>query len=461
MKKITVFILLVTCITNAQFAEPYMIDNSEPFRIKVNKINSDNLIDILALYVNENKVSWYENTNENGEFGNETIITQSLVHPAYIDLADLNGDGSMDVLVSAREDSKVVWYINDGNGNFSPENVITATNFGQDADKVQAADIDGDGDMDVVFALGDQSKLVWFENLNGQGVFSSEKIISNTAIGVYEFDIGDLDGDGDLDIVCNSSTTGFPSWFKNIDGMGNFGSEIPIDNIGTFNIVISDIDGDGDNDLLKRELINSTVTLSWLDNVDGMGIFFQRQLISSLSDPSGMFLIDIDNDYDNDILVSYVGEGKVGWFENIDGQGTFGDLQIIEDNLFSARAIYGAKIDNDEFNDVVVSTSKSLGGGAYEYNLVWYKNLTYLNTQENLLLQLSLTPNPTTGILYLQAPNSTIESITVYDVLGKPVLQQNNNLTTIDLSGLQNGMYLVKVTGNNGGTVVKKVVLSR
>jgi hypothetical protein len=63
---------------------------------------------------------------------------------------DLDGDGDNDVLLASFLDNKIAWYINDGSGNFSTEQIISTNADG--AYSVYAIDLDGDGDNDVLSA---------------------------------------------------------------------------------------------------------------------------------------------------------------------------------------------------------------------------------------------------------------------------------------------------------------------
>jgi len=85
--------------------------------------------------------------------------------------ADLDGDGDPDVL-SASSDydydfevwiaNEIAWYANDGTGQFGSQQVITTAAEG--ADCVYAADVDGDGDVDVLSASSGDNKIAWYEN---------------------------------------------------------------------------------------------------------------------------------------------------------------------------------------------------------------------------------------------------------------------------------------------------------
>ena len=89
---------------------------------------------------------------------------------------------------------------------------------------VRAADLDGDGDHDVLSTTSWGNKLAWYENVDGRGTFSEEVIISNSAVGVHSVDASDLDGDGDLDVL--TASVDFPesgndnriAWYENTGG---------------------------------------------------------------------------------------------------------------------------------------------------------------------------------------------------------------------------------------------------
>ena len=79
--------------------------------------------------------------------------------------ADLDGDGDADVLSALYIDDKIAWYENQGGGSFSAQQVITTAADG--ARSVYAADLDGDGDADVLSASRFDDKIAWYENLGG------------------------------------------------------------------------------------------------------------------------------------------------------------------------------------------------------------------------------------------------------------------------------------------------------
>jgi len=87
-------------------------------------------------------------------------------------------------------------------------------------------------------------------------------------------------------------------------------------------------------------------------------------------------------------------------------------------------------------------------------NLIWTDGECWDDTEENLFESISLHPNPTNGILYVEAEN--LQKVEVLNLLGQKVQSQGGS--TIDLSGLGNGVYFVKVTDEEGRVEVRKVV---
>jgi len=134
--------------------------------------------------------------------------------------ADLDGDGDIDVLSASSLDDKIAWYENLGGGTFGIQQIITTdASF---AAGVFAADVDGDGDEDVVSASRDDNKIAWYENIDGAGTFGAQQVIATSAVGARSVVAADLDNDGDLDIAAASAGDDTVAWFENQGGQFAF-----------------------------------------------------------------------------------------------------------------------------------------------------------------------------------------------------------------------------------------------
>ena len=129
------------------------------------------------------------------------------------------------------------------------------------ANTVFAADLDGDGDKDVLSASENDNKIAWYENLDGRGDFGPQKVISAKVYGAQSVHAADVDGDGDMDLLAASSDfqTHKIAWYKNTDGKGTFGPSQEItawgrNTQGPRSVYATDLDGDGDLDVLAAFL---------------------------------------------------------------------------------------------------------------------------------------------------------------------------------------------------------------
>ncbi len=216
--------------------------------------------------------------NTYAQFGAQQIITTNAVGATSVYATDIDGDGDMDVLSSSQDDDKIAWYENtNGQGSFGTQQIITTN-----ADKavsVYATDIDGDGDMDVLSASQNDNKIAWYENTDGQGSFGSQQIITTNAEGAYWVYATDIDGDGDMDVLSASYNGNKIAWHENTDGQGSFGSQqIITTNVDkAISVYATDIDGDGDMDVLSASFEDNKI--AWYENLTPL-VVNQNTLIS-------------------------------------------------------------------------------------------------------------------------------------------------------------------------------------
>ncbi|WP_299521691.1 T9SS type A sorting domain-containing protein [Winogradskyella sp.] len=308
------------------------------------------------------------------EFGFNTVIDNTFFPdlPSSVYSADLDGDGDMDVLSSSRNDDRIAWYENlDGLGTYGKLKIISGT--ADRAQAVYAADIDGDGDMDVISAADFQNEIAWYENMDGMGTFGAKNIIYDLQFDQsYDSEIlaKDMDNDGDMDII-SSGDDGL-AWYENIDGQGTFDIiDISATNplIDAFSLAVEDLDNDGDYDIVTASSFFGSPKVVYYENLDGLGDFSSENIISnSLNDFIEVIVADIDSDGFMDVVFSSTDDGTLHWSRNMDGLGSFGPQQLITSNFSSGvlGKIYAEDIDEDGFIDVVSTVTNG--------TVVWYRN---------------------------------------------------------------------------------------
>ncbi len=139
-------------------------------------------------------------------------------------------------------------YFNDGAGNFS-----AAVTIGADQDytgNIRTGDLDNDGDLDIIVTnyLPEAPDKIYFND--GYGVFSGAGIpVFSESDWSTCIDLGDVDGDGDLDAVVGTYHNVDRVYFN--DGSGGFFSHVDLDYSEQANSVrLGDLDGDGDLDVV-------------------------------------------------------------------------------------------------------------------------------------------------------------------------------------------------------------------
>jgi hypothetical protein len=431
-------------------------DAELPVAVAVADIDGDGFPDVVSGARSTNGVSWYKNLDGQGNFGLLNLVNL-LEEVKSVSTADIDGDGDLDVLATASFLRLIVWYENlNGQGSFGGRRVIDFNAEG--AFDAIAADMDGDGDEDVIGAVSMQNSAFLYENKDGHGNFYPKQLISSNLPACRSVFAADIDNDGDLDVVANSAGLVTISWFENLDGQGNFGAQNIVNHpqqpTYVSDVYCADIDGDGDLDIIGTA--NGENTVLWHENLDGLGTFgLQRVVTNEALECTSIFCADLDNDGDVDVLYGstespIVENSEIAWSENLDGLGNFGPKQVIGNTLKLTRAVYAADIDGDTDMDVFAASQNN-------DKVVWYENLTILGVGENSLTHIKVYPNPAGNKIFIDSGTVSIERIAVYDILGKQLFSKHENVKELDISEFQQGIYFLRIA-NRSGEIVKKIL---
>jgi hypothetical protein len=255
-----------------------------------------------------------------GDFGNETTFGGTRGAQNTI-LADFDGDGDLDVISAdgayppGRAD-KITIVFNQGGaqggveGTFGPAN--TYAGVGATPYEIRAADLDGDGDLDLAAANNAASALAIVLNRGGAqgGVEGEPLVFENTPLGTPPSDIVlvDVDNDDDLDIMTVGNV------MRNQGGVqggvqGSFGFHEPFEiDPQSLAVVAGDFDGDGDADLATAKnttTLPNVLVLFNQGNAQGgaLGTFDGRVDYGAGDDPRRITAGDIDGDADLDLIV--------------------------------------------------------------------------------------------------------------------------------------------------------------
>ena len=141
-------------------------------------------------------------------------ITTSADGARDVYVGDIDGDGDLDIVSASATDDTIAWYENDGAADptWSAADIATSADGARD---VHVADMDGDGDLDIVSASWIDSTIAWYENDGAANPSWTAVDIDTSADGAADVHVADMDGDGDLDIVSASYLDDTITWYEN------------------------------------------------------------------------------------------------------------------------------------------------------------------------------------------------------------------------------------------------------
>lgn len=210
--------------------------------------------------------------NNAGTYSTGTVLSGMEFTPAGVQagqVADINGDGFMDILYNSATGGAITYLQNNGSGSFStPASnpfaaYTTATPTGFITNAIAISDFDGDGDLDIWGRVSGAANDAYLQN--NSGTYSTASVLSGmeySGSSILVGQVSDINGDGFIDILYNNTSGGAISYLQN-NGLGSFStpasnpfsaytSSTPAGFITNLNLSIADFDCDGDLDLWCR-----------------------------------------------------------------------------------------------------------------------------------------------------------------------------------------------------------------
>ncbi len=281
-----------------------------PRSIAVADFTGDGYVDVMSGSFGTNWLALLTNTGL-GTFNAPTLI------PAYLTklvvrAADLDGDGDQDVVAGYEMYPGVPQlslHMNQGSGAFGAPIPIT---FSGDVVEIELGDLDGDGAVDIV--LHGYGAVQFLRNL-GAGTFAPPQPIAGAFV---EFVLADLDGDSDLDIATTPGNA-----VRVVLNLGGATFAAPVDFAAPralAGLQVGDIDGDGDPDLVAVGSDYPSELLVFANQ--GAGAFAYTARRPTSYQPYSLELADMDGDGDRDFVVPSGGGGTVTVHAN-HGAGTY------------------------------------------------------------------------------------------------------------------------------------------
>ena len=240
-------------------------------------------MDVLSASEADNTIAWYE--NDGNQAFSRRVITSDAQGAYWVDSVDVDSDGDLDVLSASAWDDTIAWHENDGNQSFTSH---TVTEAADGASSVSAADFDGDGDVDILSGSFFDDTIRWHDN-DGLQNFTT-RVVTTSADGVYAVLAVDADSDGDTDIVSASFETDTVAWYSNetIHGTALFptSTDISTTSGAASDVWTGDLDRDGDIDIVSASAADNT--LAWFVN-NGQQVFTSQTITTTAAGLEAVF----------------------------------------------------------------------------------------------------------------------------------------------------------------------------
>ncbi|HLU48194.1 MAG TPA: VCBS repeat-containing protein [Planctomycetota bacterium] len=338
-----------------------------PRSIALGDIDGDGLTDIAAVDPGASSVTIFHQVAAGSFRAAPQVIAAAgiIANPEDLVAGDFDGDGRIDLLTQSPATSEGRFFFQNASREFTPQ-AVTLQSTSPFA--LAGGDVDGDGRPDLVSADVDGGTIT-IQLQNASGAFTAPIVLD--AVGVLEgpegIALGDLDGDGRVDVVVTARVGGGAALFRQ-NGTGSFGGAEPLPGTDALGIlvapVVADLDQDGHADVIALGHDAGTVYI-WL-GMEGGGFSAPEQvLISPVAAPVDVALADLDGDGELELAVASLGSVPLAVIDRAAG-GAFSS-RTISTGLAGANAtsVAAGDLNGDGRPDLVLGNADEVEGSLF------------------------------------------------------------------------------------------------
>ncbi len=353
MRKLLVAALAFPAAARAEWPREVLAGGADGLTVRTMDLDGDGDRDVVSSSMGLDELVWFENLG-GGALAGRRILASDAVDADVVRPADLDGDGDEDLVVVAHDPlvylgEELRWYPNDGSALGAPVVLVAATKSTRLG--VEAGDLDGDGDADLVVTTEYPGEVRWLAN-DGVGGFAPPVSLGVMARAEGSA-IADLDADGVVDVLVSGSSAEVEMWYRGVGG-GSFADGVLFATENAVGLAPADLDADGDLDVAMGTRFDAC----WKENLGG-GDFGDPDTCHALApatdNAEAIQAVDLDADGDLDLLTG--GEYRATyWHPN--ESGTFPFALAVGDEV--AYDVHAADITGDGLPDVL---GVALAGG--------------------------------------------------------------------------------------------------
>jgi len=509
-------------ITTASFASSvFFATDSTPSSVAVGDLDGDGKPDIVITSLYSNKISVYRNTATLGSITTASLaaqvdfITDTVSLPTSVAIGDLDGDGKPELVVTNSFSNTVSILKNKSIvGTIDSTSFAAAVDFatGSGATYVAIADIDGDGKPDLVVSNFNAKSVSVLRNTTVADSINANsfaaKVDFTVGTGPHALAIGDLNGDGKPDIVVANQGSNTVSILANQATAGVVNSstlalhvDLPSNGESPYYVSVGNIDGDSLPDIVVANQIGNNISV--IQNTYSSGSITSSSFAGGVNFATNIYPVsaavaDLDGDGKPDIAVPDYGKNTMSVFRNIAPNTvpvSFSSFTGKYENPSNALLDWKAAT---ETNTAYYSVQRSINGSAfaevgkvtvrgagYQYNytdalplansssVVYYRlqavdnngmktysSIVSININKNI--SLSIFPNPAKDYINIQAEGGIGNALLlITNMAGRTVLStklQDKQLQQIPLGSLAKGIYTATIF-TVSGKQTKEIVI--
>jgi len=325
-----------------------LVVGSAPDASALADLNGDGHVDMAVTLDNPDRVAIYAGSGDGSLTFAQSVLVGASTGPHTVVPLDIDADGDLDLAVSL-QDAGVRLLVNNGGGSFA---LGASLDTGVNPRDLVVADLGGSAELDLVSANRDGNSVTIMISQGGGDYLSTTFPAGSDIRGVTA--VG-MDGAGDLDVAASSHATRAISFFAN-NGLGGFtgaGSVSTGGNLRPDGLDSTDLDGDGDDDLVVAASGNGLNVVMLFLNNGGFGGF--STVASGGGNPSYVRAANLDLADGPDLVVVNNDSSNIGVLLN-DGAGGFGAATTFAAGAGATHVALG-DLDGSGSDDVVVTNS--------------------------------------------------------------------------------------------------------